>query len=106
MKIICFIIYLQVGFVLYTSLLQVSGHKSVDNVNAYTDLAEEECLALGRVLGRPQGANYNTTMARLDTTQVEDSPFTLCSLFLHYRQYRISKQYIWKSSSGPNVNCR
>ena len=42
--------------------LQISGHKRVDSVNAYADLAEEESIALGRVLGRPTPSNYNAAM--------------------------------------------
>ena len=42
--------------------LQISGHKRVDSVNAYADLAEEESIALGRILGRPTLSNYNNAM--------------------------------------------
>ena len=44
--------------------LQISGHKRVDSVNAYADLAEEESIVLGRVLGRPTPSNYNAAMCQ------------------------------------------
>jgi hypothetical protein len=51
--------------------LQISGHKRVDSVNAYADLAEEENIALGRVLGRPTPASYNAVLNQPSLTSID-----------------------------------
>ena len=51
------------------SLVQITGHKRVESLNNYCDLAEEEEIAIGRVLGRPEPSNYHVALQRGDTDQ-------------------------------------
>ena len=44
------------------TILQITGHKNIESLNNYADLAEEEEMAMGHVLGRPVAANYNAAL--------------------------------------------
>ena len=53
-------------------LPQISGHKRVDSINSYSGLAEEESLALGKILGRPAAnSSYNE---HLQSTEADITP--------------------------------
>ena len=43
-------------------VLQINGHKRVESLNNYTDMMEEEEVALGAVLGRPQPTTYHSAL--------------------------------------------
>jgi hypothetical protein len=53
----------------FSTILQITGHKNIESLNNYADLAEEEEMAMGYVLGRPVAANYNAALH--NTTSAE-----------------------------------
>ena len=62
-------------------LPQISGHKRVDSINSYSGWAEEESLALGKILGWPAAnSSYNE---HLQSTEADTTP-KLSNLYLIY----------------------